>query len=180
MGMDLAGAGGYFRASNDMWRALLVLANKYGWEPAGTKPPEPATPISGPVLVDVETLQRAQEEWDGSYLWNANQQVTDEDAANMADALERARPHIPEGEPSPHLFTPEEWQRFYSGELPEEVYEQATKRLKGMMEEHSERAERGEVEEIDPTEEPERYLAGDDAWLEAFIRFCRVGGFSIG
>jgi len=40
MGMDLLGAGGYFRRDMFSWRRLLGVAEPHGWEPSGTTPPE--------------------------------------------------------------------------------------------------------------------------------------------
>ncbi len=40
MGMDLRGVGGIERFGVTSWRMLLTLAHEYGWEPAGTEPPE--------------------------------------------------------------------------------------------------------------------------------------------
>jgi hypothetical protein len=39
MGMDLEGAGGYFRWTAEGWGTILELAEQYGWTPIGTGPP---------------------------------------------------------------------------------------------------------------------------------------------
>ena len=74
MGMDLSGAGGYFRWTNSGWRETLELAEQYGWQPIGTGAPR-------------GTLKA---EWSGSYFSNDGQLFYARDAQKMADALERA------------------------------------------------------------------------------------------
>jgi len=88
--MDLTGEGGYFRFSHGTWRAVLELAREHGWEPAGTKPPEGTVYAVGGGTVDEEATRAARQhyaDWDGGYFWNEYQVVSDEDAANIADAL---------------------------------------------------------------------------------------------
>jgi hypothetical protein len=59
---------------------VLTLAHEFGgWEPLGTEPPE----------------SWEWREWSGSYQSNDYQRVTEEDARNLADALERALPDVP-------------------------------------------------------------------------------------
>jgi hypothetical protein len=72
----------YFRVGT--WGSLLRMAYSYGWEPAGTQP--------GPVYGDSDRL------WDGDYFTNSGQVLTNEDAAALADALERALLDIPDHE----------------------------------------------------------------------------------
>jgi hypothetical protein len=92
MGMDLNGAGGSFRWNFFSWPRLLQIAEDYGWEPAGTLPPEP-TPEDEE---DTEEKAEGDRAWSGSYTTNDGQVVTAEDAANLADALEQALPDIPD------------------------------------------------------------------------------------
>ena len=40
MGMDLDGAGGYFRWTATTWDDVLELASEHGWKPMGTGPPK--------------------------------------------------------------------------------------------------------------------------------------------
>jgi hypothetical protein len=87
MGMDLHGAAGYFRFNNWSWYQVLELAYEYGWKPAGTEPGQWCDPETGELD---EQLSPDPDEWDGTYFSNDHQWVTDEDAANIADALERA------------------------------------------------------------------------------------------
>src|SRR4051794_26590442 len=86
MGMDLSGVGGYFRVSYGNWCDLLELAYKNGWKPAGTQPGR-WYDQNGEI---VKQMSPDPDEWNGSYFCNAFQWVTKEDAANIADALERA------------------------------------------------------------------------------------------
>src|SRR5215472_3146395 len=84
--------GGYFKMGNWGWRQLLMLAHYHGdWEPQGTT-------IEG------------DERWDGSYFSNDGQLVGEEDARNLADALERAAPKLgpTEVRPIPPEYVEEE------------------------------------------------------------------------
>jgi len=56
------------------WRLMLPLAEQYGWNPAGTLPPEGVS----------------SEEWDGSYVTNDGQLVTGEDVSALAEAISKA------------------------------------------------------------------------------------------
>tara|TARA_B100001093_G_scaffold481648_1_gene512573 strand:- start:5220 stop:5633 length:414 start_codon:yes stop_codon:yes gene_type:complete len=58
------------------WRPLLLLGEAYGWNPAGT-------------LMDVD------ESWDGSYLSNDGQKITEEDSEKLAKAIEVAYEDVP-------------------------------------------------------------------------------------
>ena len=84
MGMDLNGAGGYWRMSGSSFARALTLAKKHGWEPAGTKAPywvnEDGTPC--------EEMNVGH--WDGGYGSNDHQGVTDDDAKALGAALTRA------------------------------------------------------------------------------------------
>jgi hypothetical protein len=74
--MDLSGKGGEMSFNNGTWGHLLKLATMNGWEPAGTR--------------------KRSREWDGNYWTNDGQRVTDDDARNLADALEEALPDVPD------------------------------------------------------------------------------------
>lgn len=66
------------------WPKLLRLAEAHSWRPQGTsQPPEEQADYPGG-------------RWDGNYLSNDCQTVAAEDAAALADALERALPHVPD------------------------------------------------------------------------------------
>src|SRR5262249_11435627 len=79
MGMDLASeAGDDLRLNNFAWATVLELAQRYGWEPRGTLPPE-----------GWEEAAEAEEPWESdNYGTNDGQLVTAEDAAGIADALQ--------------------------------------------------------------------------------------------
>jgi len=74
MGMDLSGAGGYFRWTISGWHKVLELAEAHGWEPTGTGPPR------GTLAAD----------WVGTYYSNDGQLFYARDAKKLADALEVA------------------------------------------------------------------------------------------
>ena len=71
----------------DIWPVVLKLAQSYGWKPEGTQGPD----YDDPNL-------KMSDDWDGNYLTNDGQIVTDDDAAALADALESALPDIPDHE----------------------------------------------------------------------------------
>jgi hypothetical protein len=114
MGMNLSGKGGYFRFSNNAWHAALQLAREHGWEPAGTEVPEVTAHAPDGTTVDEEATRMERQtygDWDGDYFYNDGQIVTDEDARNIADALERALELVPEeGDLAEPLLTPAQWQ----------------------------------------------------------------------
>ena len=58
---------------------LLAIAQSHGWEPAGTSPP-PSREEPG----------YTGEPWEGGYLTSDFQRIEAEDAAGIADALEKA------------------------------------------------------------------------------------------
>ena len=83
MGMDFSGAGGAFSMHCGSWCKALQLARQYGWQPAGTVAPDYGPEY--PPLTD----------WNGEYVSNSYQEVTDSDAKNLADALDRALADVP-------------------------------------------------------------------------------------
>ncbi len=85
MGMDLDGAGGYFRWTCSGWQWVTELAMEFGWVPSRTGPPR----------------GRLAAEWDGTGLYwsNDGQRFYARDAAAFAEALERALVVIPERVP---------------------------------------------------------------------------------
>ena len=85
MGMDLDGAGGYFRWTWSGWRWVTGLAEEFGWVPSQTGPPR--------------GMLKAAWCGDGEYWSNDGQRFYARDAAGFADALERALAAIPEQEP---------------------------------------------------------------------------------
>lgn len=78
MGYDLIGGRGA-RFHWEDWPKLLRIAEEFGWQPEGTKHPGHLT------------------EWNGSYLSNDYQEVTQTDAIAMAAALFRASSAVRSG-----------------------------------------------------------------------------------
>jgi len=68
------------------WQILRELADNYGWEPLGTKAP-----------YDWDERSEGRT-WCGTYASNDSQEVTAEDASNMANALCKAIKDIRTGE----------------------------------------------------------------------------------
>jgi hypothetical protein len=153
---------------------VLELAREHGWEPAGTEPPE-WTAYTPDGVVDEEATRAERQgyaNWGGGYFTNEYQVVSDEDAANIADALECSLDDVPdEGGGVGRLFTNTQWEALQSGELPEEVIDEALERF---MERKTTRPP-----QITP-QTPAFYFAGQKDCLREFITFCRAGGFSIG
>jgi hypothetical protein len=85
MGYDLVGDGGTFRWDRASWGTVFALARGHGWEPAGTRPPAWKNSDGTPD----DELNAHYADWSGSYFWNDLQTVTREDAANLAEALEK-------------------------------------------------------------------------------------------
>lgn len=84
MGVDFENEHGQYEQLNwTSWGHVIILAVFNGWVPAGVRPPEDWD----------ETL-----EFQGGYGTNDGQQVVPEDAAALADALERALPGVPDHE----------------------------------------------------------------------------------
>jgi len=174
MGMDLSGKGGYFRFSNYAWHAALELAHEYGWEPAGTEAPEVTVYAPDGVIVDevgTRTERQRYTNWGGGYFTNEYQVVSDEDAANIADALERALDDVPDEGGGDHLLTPAQHQAAHRGELSQEKFDKA-------LEQFIER--RVASPPLIPPQTPAWYFAGEKDHLREFITFCRAGEFAIG
>jgi len=88
MGVALGNVAGDHQHLNwASYRALLELAHEYGWQPTGTEPGQWCDPETGELD---SQLSPDPDEWDGTYVSNDYQWVTKEDAANIAEALERA------------------------------------------------------------------------------------------
>ncbi len=85
MGMDLDGAGGYFRWTNTGWQRVTDLAEEFGWVPSRTGPPR--------------GILKAEWHGDGLYWSNDGQRFYARDAVRFADALGRALASIPERPP---------------------------------------------------------------------------------
>jgi hypothetical protein len=107
MGMDLYGdKDRCFRLRCGLWRSVRGLAVQYGWQPAGTIVYE-LEPIPGDVSGrQLQASNRPIEDWCGTYDSNDYQTVTADDAANLANAIERALAELP-SEKSESYQTPE-------------------------------------------------------------------------
>ena len=158
MGMDLCGAEGNEYFSNVSWYKILKLAYEYGWQPQGTE-------VGGWYDENGELnrqLSPDPEEWDGTYFSNDFQWVTDEDASNIADALERALNDIPD------FHTDEKQLEYVPGDLPLNPLRRSL-------------AEQGlEVTVPNSSLSPIEYFSGEaKQMVRDFIKFCRAGGFRI-
>lgn len=158
MGMDLSGAGGNEYFSNVAWYKILKLAYEYGWQPQGTE--------AGQWYDENGELNRQlspdPEEWDGTYFSNDFQWVTDEDAANIADALERALDDVPD------VDAGEKEVVYGPDDLPENPLERSL-------------AEQGyPVIVPNSSLSPLEFFSGEaKQWVRDFIKFSRAGGFRI-
>jgi hypothetical protein len=76
-----------FWLSEPAWRLLLTLGHSYGWQPAGTLPPDPEA---------FDDALGDRSDWDGHYFPCDSQVMTVEDAHALADALERALADLPD------------------------------------------------------------------------------------
>ena len=95
MGMDLKNVeGGTERFGIAAWHSVLELAYEYDWKPTGTEPGAWVDPETGELD---KQLSPDPDEWSGTYFSNDYQWVTEEDAAGIADALERALKDTPFG-----------------------------------------------------------------------------------
>jgi hypothetical protein len=78
----LLGSNGTMELKSKTWERMLALARSYGWEPAGTRPPDIRDADGNPAC--------NWSSWSGSYTSSEYQNVTSEDAGAIADALELA------------------------------------------------------------------------------------------
>jgi len=102
MGMELRGMGGCFRFSHEDWRNALELARMHGWEPMGTVAPNISRMFTTEQeeKLGAEGIARKQAEFEAkweryNYFSNSGQNVSEEDAHNLADAVEKALEDIP-------------------------------------------------------------------------------------
>ena len=96
---DLSEDDKYFRWNIWGWSPILMLAARYGWEPEGTIIPRLSEEEAKKHNVSDEDRDRHNEEcddWEGDYFGNNGQLVTEEDALNMAKALEDSLDDIPD------------------------------------------------------------------------------------
>lgn len=93
MSMDLTGPAGKFYVEGMWFAAAVEIGQQLGWVPAGTLAPCWRNPDTGDV--------KGHLNWEGGYVSNDFQEVTSEDAAAWATALERALPDVPDEDPFP-------------------------------------------------------------------------------
>ena len=145
--------------SGEAWIRVLNLAMFYGWQPMGTR-------LSS-VVESYDFEMEEWDEWDGTYLTNDGQSIIAEDALALAAALERSLDDIPDFKIAIH--------RVGETEKPNTLLEKLSPVERAVMEaglnDHL-----LEFMEIHPFE----YFAGDEKLhLEGFIKFCRLGSFTI-
>jgi hypothetical protein len=177
MSMNLAGGKSSFRWNNRGWAWVLRLADSFGWEPAGTVQSGQILGENGEVLVDWD-----KEGWSGNYFSNECQEVTEEDAGELAAALERALQHVGTAvrieEKSDSACAP-----VVGGE---EILKAAERSVAELVQsDPTVRRRRSEGESVASQNLPG---AQDLEWLRdpdlrerilSFIRFCREGSFII-
>jgi hypothetical protein len=165
MGMDLTGAGGEISFNIFAWAKVLDLAQQYGWEPAGTEAPDfEVKDEDGNVDHELsEQLSCRAEDWDGNYSTNDFQSVTEHDAANIADALERALDDIPDFDAN------EKTKEYTLDDPPANAAARAVLAGTG-----------GPLVGPDDSLDPREFLGGQEKRkVRDFISFCRAGGFLI-
>lgn len=137
-----------------VWQALR-LAQSLGWKPIGTR------------LPDSHALNVPCMDWDGSYLTNDGQVVLTEDARSLAWALEKALDDIPDAN-SETDWNPKFWRE---ADLPEWFSPEEREMIEDGLELDS---------HIWLEVHPFAFFAGDEKQhLMQFIRFCRLGSFTI-
>ena len=147
MGMDLSGSQGAMSMNWAGWRKLLQTAEKHGWQPSGTEPP---------------WYYEDPTEWEGGYFSNDGQYVTEADAKNIADALQRAEDELSDTNQNQ---TPEETaadqliSETGSDEFPSPQHRAMFEKISVML--YGQYGETGE------------------SLTRRFIKFCRGGGFTI-
>ena len=87
MGYCLFSKNKEFYANISFFPKLLRLAYLFGWKPRGTEPP--TFDHGGYIVID-------SSDWDGDYFGNSFQNVTEEDAKEIAVSLQKALQYIPD------------------------------------------------------------------------------------
>ena len=124
MGMDLNGAGGYFRWHISDWPKVMKLAFENGWEPLGDEAPKGAPELEASLphgtqrfadrdeseMSDAiaETIMQIVDRLEAErpknipldYLCNDGRRVSAEEASAIADALEKALEKVPRAKPA--------------------------------------------------------------------------------
>jgi hypothetical protein len=166
MSMSLRGARGHLDFNIVAWGEVLRLAQQYGWEPAGTEAPDVQVRDEKGNIDREMTAQYtwAPDDWDAAnYFTNDFQRVTDQDAASIADALERGLDDIPD-------FDTGEKTREYTPDDPP-----AHPTIRALVE-----AGMGPVIGPDDSLSPAEFFSGHGKQkVKDFVAFCRAGGFLI-
>jgi hypothetical protein len=145
--------------SGEAWVKALNLAMFYGWQPMGTR-------LSS-VIESYGFEMDEWEEWDGTYLTSDGQSVIAEDALALAAALERSLDDIPDFKIENHRLVETE----KHNTLPEKLSPVERAVIEAGLKAHL-----LSLMEIHPFE----YFAGDEKLhLAGFIKFCRLGSFTI-
>ena len=141
--------------SREFWAKALELGQLYGWMPLGTLPPPD---------IDFDKLDSG---WLGTYLSNEGQTVSSEDALSLARALEESLDDIPDFNREMD-WNPKFW---VEDDLPEWLSPEERETIEEGLE-----TEFLDIIDIHPFE----FFAGDEKRrLIGFIRFCRLGSFTI-
>jgi len=145
----------YRKFSRQSWAKALELAQLYGWRPKGTQPPPE------------HDFRMLSADWSGTYLTNDGQIVKAEDALSLSQALSRALDDVPDAN------IEIDWNAKYW--LEEDLPEWLSPSEKAMIED-------GLTDDLLDIAgmHPFEYFAGDQKrHLVDFIRFCRMGKFTI-
>jgi hypothetical protein len=127
MALDICSPEDSMPLSNFEWAMLRTFAEANGWTPQGTRAPDPSI---WPKKF-IKQAPKPGQRWDGDYTAAEFQEVSSEDASNMADALRAGIEAIKNGERDSDLmemFFPEEVREVFR-EIPaaEEVRDFITK-----------------------------------------------------
>lgn len=175
MGMDLRSeTGDDYRFGGIAWVKVLTLAETYGWQPAGT-------------LAYIPTDKTDTADVEETYLVNNGRIVTAEDAANLAEALEKALDDIPDPDEYPAPTLPPDDARQHLRELgmlgdlskirlitPDEGGASDPVSIFASF------AGGGVLLTPDDRLTPLEFFAGEDKGkVVGFIEFCRLGAFQI-
>lgn len=145
MGYCLSSKNKYFSCRLITFPKLLHLAYLFGWHPRGTAPP--TFDHGGYVVID-------SSDWDGDYFGNSFQNVTKEDAKEIAVSLQKALQYIPDT-----------YEKVALDEL-----------IKGGF------VPKGKVYNQTPEEQIDHLIsvfAGGKDYIKKFIDFCEDGAFCI-
>ena len=141
--------------SRQFWAKALELGQLYGWQPLGTLPPSD------------HDFDKLDAEWLGTYLSNEGQTVSRADALSLAEALQKSLDDIPdfnrEMDWNPKFWVEDDLPVWLSPDEREMIEEGLESEFLDIIDVH-----------------PFEFFAGDEKRrLIGFIRFCRLGSFTI-